>query len=144
MKSVFILIIGLFAIAAKPVDNTDVIVGTWQNSTGKGHIQIYKNSGKFFGKISWLQEPLDKKTGLPKVDEKNPDPARRNSPIMGLVMMHDFTYEEGEWRNGKIYLPSEGKEYNAYIRFKDANTLSVRGYVGISLFGKTDVWTRVE
>ncbi len=144
MKALFVLLVAFFALAAKPVDNTDVIVGTWQNSTGKGHIQIYKNNGKFFGKISWLQEPFDKNTGRPKVDEKNPDPAQRKNPIMGLVMLHDFSYEEGEWKNGKIYLPTEGKEYNAYIRFRDANTLAVRGYVGISLFGKTDVWTRVK
>lgn len=144
MKCLFLLFAAFFVMAAKPVDNSDVIIGTWQNSTGKGHIQIFKTNGKYHGRVAWLKEPFDKNTGRPILDEKNPDPAQRNNPIVGLVMMHDFTYEDGEWKNGLIYLPSEGKEYKANIQVKDANTLSVRGYIGIPLFGKTDVWTRVQ
>ena len=59
-------------------------------------------------------------------------------------MLKNFAYEDGEWSGGNIYNPSDGKEYKAYMKLKDKNTLSVRGYVGISLLGKTDTWTRVE
>jgi uncharacterized protein (DUF2147 family) len=59
-------------------------------------------------------------------------------------MLKDFTYDDGEWTDGHIYNPSDGKEYKAYMKLKDHKTLTVRGYVGISLFGKTDTWTRVR
>lgn len=124
--------------------NADAIVGVWQNGTGKGHIQIYKQGGKYFGKIIWLKEPLDKNSGKPKVDFRNPDPSQRSNPIIGLVMMRNFKYDDGEWAGGYIYNPQEGKEYKAYLKLKDVNTLLVRGYIGISLIGKTDTWVRVH
>ncbi|MER3470382.1 MAG: DUF2147 domain-containing protein [Chitinophagaceae bacterium] len=143
MKVLFILMSLLFATKDNPIGNSDAIVGVWQNGTGKGHIQIFKQDGKYHGKIIWLREPLDKQTGRPKVDTKNPIPSNRNNPILGLVMMRNFRYDEGEWNGGQIYVPSEGKEYKAYIKMVDENTLSVRGYIGIALIGKTDTWTRV-
>lgn len=124
--------------------HADSIIGIWQNGTGKGHIQIYKQGAKYFGKIIWLKEPMDKNTGRPKLDSKNPDPAQRNNPIIGLIMMRNFTYDNGEWTGGHIYNPQEGKEYKAYLKMQDQNTLLVRGYIGISLIGKTDTWVRVR
>lgn len=144
MKLIFALMAFLFMSFDNPAENADAIVGTWQNSTGKGHIQIFKHNNKYYGKIAWLRDPLDKTTGRPKVDQKNPDPAQRNNPIMGLMMMRNFRYEDGEWKDGQIYVPSEGKEYKAYVRIKDINTLLVRGYIGLAIIGKTDIWTRVN
>ena len=63
---------------------------------------------------------------------------------MGLVMLKDFKYDDNEWTGGHIYNPSDGKEYKAYMKLRDKNTLNVRGYVGISLLGKTDTWSRVK
>ena len=82
--------------------------------------------------------------GRPKVDRKNPNPSLRTKPIMGLVMLKDFKYDDNEWTGGHIYNPSDGKEYKAYMKLRDKNTLNVRGYVGISLLGKTDTWSRVK
>jgi uncharacterized protein (DUF2147 family) len=59
-------------------------------------------------------------------------------------MLKNFKYDEDEWSGGYIYNPSDGKEYKGYIKLKDQNTLAVRGYVGISLLGKTDTWIRVR
>ena len=59
-------------------------------------------------------------------------------------MLKDFKYNDDEWSDGRIYNPSDGKEYKAYMKLKDKNTLSVRGYIGISLLGKTDTWIRVR
>ena len=50
----------------------------------------------------------------------------------------------GEWKGGDIYDPESGKTYSSYMFLKDKNTLKVRGYVGISLFGRTEVWTRAN
>lgn len=143
MKAI-ILFITLFGTAGLPhTHNADAIIGVWKNGSGKGHIQIYKNNNKYYGKIVWLKEAMDA-SGKPKVDRKNTDPAKRSKPLIGLVMLKDFEYNDGEWNGGHIYNPSDGKEYKAFMRMEDFKTLSVRGYVGISLFGKTDTWTRVR
>jgi uncharacterized protein (DUF2147 family) len=123
--------------------NADAIVGVWANGSGKGHIQIYKSGGKYFGKIVWLREPKDK-DGKPRLDKHNPDPEKRSQPVMGMIMMRGFEYKDGEWTNGHLYNPSDGKQYKAYIKMKSATQIDVRGYVGISLIGKTDTWTRVR
>src|SRR5690348_10048663 len=133
MKLLILFFSFLFAPALTGNLNSDSIIGVWQNGTGKGHIQIYKQGSKFFGKIIWLKEPMDRATGRPKLDTKNPDPSQRNNPIIGLIMMRNFIYNDGEWTGGHIYNPSEGKEYKAYMKLQDQNTLLVRGYIGISL-----------
>jgi uncharacterized protein (DUF2147 family) len=118
-------------------------LGLWRNGTGKGHIQIFKNGGKYHGKIVWLMDAKDE-AGKPKVDKKNEDPNLRDRPLIGLIMLQNFVYQDGKWENGRIYNPSDGKEYKAYLKLQNPNTLQVRGYVGISLLGKTDTWTRVK
>ncbi len=142
MKTVFLLAIFFVATSFASL-NADAIVGVWKNGTGKGHIQIFKQDGKYYGKIVWLKDNKDTE-GKPKVDRKNTDPQKRSRPIIGMVMMRDFKYNDGEWTNGRIYNPSDGKEYKAYMKLNENNTLAVRGYMGISLLGKTDTWTRVK
>lgn len=143
MKAIILLLTLLSVTGFDTTSGADAIIGVWKNGSGKGHVQIYKNNGKYYGKIVWLREALDA-NGRPKVDRKNEDPDKRNTPLIGLVMLKDFEYDDGEWNGGHIYNPSDGKEYKAYIQLEDSKTLTVRGYVGISLFGKTDVWTRVR
>lgn len=64
---------------------------------------------------------------------------------MNMPLMYNFKYEGGNvWGDGKIYNPEDGKEYNCKMTLKDPNTLEVRGYVGISLFGKNQTWTRIK
>ena len=123
--------------------NPDDILGVWQAGKGKGHIQIFKENGKYYGKLIWITNPKDV-NGKPKLDKNNPNAALRNKPLLGLTMLKDFKYDDGEWSGGQVYNPSDGKEYKAYIKLKDLNTLDLRGYVGISLFGKTDTWVRVR
>jgi uncharacterized protein (DUF2147 family) len=143
MKAI-ILLLTLFSVTSfDTTSSADAIIGVWKNGSGKGHVQIYKNNGKYYGKIVWLRDALDA-SGKPKTDHKNADPDKRNKPLIGLVMLKDFEYDDGEWNGGHIYNPSDGKEYKANMEMEDYKTLNVRGYVGISLFGKTDVWTRVR
>ena len=53
------------------LSNPDDIVGIWRNSTNRAHIQIYRQNGKYYGKILWLKNLVDEK-GNPKLDKKNP------------------------------------------------------------------------
>ncbi|QJW90467.1 DUF2147 domain-containing protein [Spirosoma taeanense] len=128
-----------------PQDDPDAVVGTWLNGTKKGHVQIFKKGGTYFGKLIWLSEPNDPTTGKPKTDIKNADASKHSRPLLNLPLMYNFKYDGGNvWSDGKIYNPEDGKEYNCKMTLKDPNTLDVRGYVGISLLGKTQTWTRIK
>jgi uncharacterized protein (DUF2147 family) len=60
-------------------------------------------------------------------------------------MLKDFKFDgNDEWKGGDIYDPESGKTYRSYMYLKDSNTLKVRGYVGISLLGRTETWTRTN
>jgi uncharacterized protein (DUF2147 family) len=139
------LFIFLFAASASLISSAqakaDDIIGVWQ-TPGKepAKIEIYRSGEKYFGKIIWLKNPME--NNQPRVDGKNPDEGKRTRPIIGLVILHDFKFDDDEWDDGKIYDPESGNTYSCYISLKDKNTLKVRGYVGISLFGRTEIWKR--
>lgn len=125
-------------------NKADDIIGVWLTS-GKepAKIQIYRSGEKFYGKIIWLKNSVE--NGKQKVDANNPDEAKRNNPIVGLIILTGFKFDtDDEWTGGDIYDPESGKTYSSYMYLKDKNTLRVRGYVGISLFGRTEVWTRAN
>jgi uncharacterized protein (DUF2147 family) len=130
------------------VGEGEAIVGKWLNQEGTSHIQIFKATngsfaGKYFGKIVWLKEPL--KNGKPKVDDLNPDPKKQAVPLLGLQILKNFVYDaqDKEWEDGTIYDPKNGKTYSCNMTL-DGNNLNVRGYVGISMLGRTGVWTKVQ
>lgn len=129
----------------RPAANPDDILGTWLTGSKKGHVQIYKQGTKYYGKIVWLQEPIDPATNAPKLDKNNPDAGKKKQPLMGMVNLRDFTYGSNNvWENGKIYDPESGKEYSCKMTLQNPNKLDVRGFMGISLIGRTDTWTRVK
>jgi len=123
----------------------DSILGLWFTEGNKSKVDVYKKNGKFYGKIIWLKNPNDEE-GNPKKDKKNPDKKKQDRGINGLLILRDFVYDgDKEWDDGEIYNPEDGETYSCVINMSDdGKTLDVRGYVGISLFGKTTVWKRVE
>ena len=111
-------------------------------------LQMYKGAdGLFYGKISWLKEPIDKKTGKPKTDTENPDENLRNVPLVGLVIMKGFQKNPenpDQYLDGKIYDPSHGRMYCAKITYK-GTFLDLRGYIcHLSFLGRTEVWTLTD
>ncbi len=118
----------------------DPIEGIWMNEEKDAKIEIYKGrDGKFYGKIVWLKEPVE--NGAPKLDKKNPKEAQRKQQILGLLILKKFEKDGNTYDDGTIYDPQNGKTYDATITYK-GNTLALRGYVGISLFGRTTTWER--
>jgi uncharacterized protein (DUF2147 family) len=119
------------------------IVGTWLNREKAAKIEIYQQGEKFYGKIVWLKEPNE--NGKPKTDNKNPDKSRHNDPVIGLVMLKGFEFDgKSTWEDGTIYDARSGKTYSCYLTLQADKTLKVRGYMGISLFGQTNIWTRTN
>ncbi len=125
----------------------DDILGVWMNEDKDAHVKIFKEGDKFFGKIVWIKDPIDTETGNPKLDKHNPDPELKKRPSLGLELLTNFVFDEDEWEDGDIYDPKNGKTYSCYMEFTDKNDLNrlkIRGYVGISLLGRTTYWSRVE
>lgn len=134
--------IGIFASFAQ-TNNADAIIGFWKTGDGKAIVEIFKQADKYSGKIIWLAEPNDPETNKPKVDKKNEDEKLRTRPILGMVNLRDFKFIKNKlWEDGKIYDPKSGEDYSCTIKLINENTIEVRGYVGISLFGRTDTWKR--
>ncbi len=146
MKKVQIFFLSAFlSLQLAAQNNPDACLGTWLTGSKKGHVQIYKQGEKYFGKIVWLKEPNDPATGKPKSDINNPDAQKKNRPLLGLINLRDFKYDgENIWEDGKIYDPENGKEYSCKIKLINANQLDVRGFIGVSLIGRTDSWVRVK
>ena len=110
--------------------------------------QIYdkgKHLNDYPFKIVWLKEPNDPETGNPKVDKNNPDESMTSTPLRGYRILKDFEYtDKNNWSEGTIYDPENGSTYSSTIKMKDDNTLDIRGYIGVSALGRTDVWKRLQ
>ena len=140
----FVLILLLVIVnATKAQKANELPLGTWTNEEKEARFQIFKCGEKLCGKITWLKEPM--LNGKPKVDSKNPDEKQRGRPVLGMVFMKDFSYEgNNKWDNGIIYDPKSGKTYSCYMKILDPNKMEVKGYIGISLVGRSQIWTRVK
>ena len=102
---------------------------------------IHCVAGKFFGKIISYDV-------AGQLDEKNPDPAMRTRPIIGVDLLSDFIYDakSGRWIAGTIYDAKSGKTYKCKLWFEDdePGVLWARGYIGFSLLGRTVRFERVN
>ncbi|MBT1074704.1 DUF2147 domain-containing protein [Geobacter grbiciae] len=124
------------------------VLGLWKTEGGDPQLELFRCGEKICGKIVWLMVPnyIDSKdgpVGKTKVDRKNPDPALRNRPILGLQVMKGLTAKgDKRWENGTCYDPETGKSYKCKMRLASPDRLELRGYIGISLFGRNFVLTR--
>lgn len=146
MKKILLITVTIISslFTAFAQNNNEDIVGVWETGNGKARVKIDKVGDYYFGRIVWLKEPLNEE-GKPKVDKNNKDVNKRNTPILGLRLVGGFKWEgENRWEGGTIYDPETGNEYKCNITLVDKNTMNIRGYIGISMFGRTDTWKRVE
>ena len=121
---------------------SDPIEGTWvtqDDETGKqkSEVLIYKEDGKLYGKITKLLLPEDQ--GKKCINCKG---ANKDQPIEGMIIIKDLELEDDTWEEGTILDPKSGKVYDCYVDFEDTNTLKVRGFLGFSLLGRTQIWKR--
>jgi uncharacterized protein (DUF2147 family) len=116
--------------------------GRWLTEDRRGVVEMYPCGAELCGKVVWQAEPLDKR-GVPRTDVMNPDEKLRGRLVCELQIMGGFKRKSAaEWQDGWIYAPPSGKTYTAQLKLRDPATMDLRGYVGIPLFGETQVWTR--
>lgn len=147
LKTGLILLIALFTlpnISQAQEIGADALVGVWEPSNKRIKVKIDKIGNKYYGRIVWLREPKDEE-GNPKTDKNNPDKDMQDVPLLGYRMLKDFVYKgDGVWEEGTIYDPLSGSTYNCTIKMPDEGTLDIRGYIGVSTFGRTDTWKRLQ
>jgi len=148
---IMVLLVFLAAVmpAAAPAAGPDDILGNWYNQEKDARIEIIKCGVNYCGKIVWLKDPnypegsKDGVPGTPKVDHHNPDISRRKDPVLGLQIVNDMRYDGGDlWTGGTVYDPKNGKTYKGKMTLVAPAQLDLRGYIGISLIGRTTSWTR--
>jgi len=121
--------------------NAQSIVGEWEtydDETGKktSVVEIYKEEDTYFGKIVNLYEdPID--SVCEECKGKNKD-----KPVIGLVIIENLKNDEDEYNSGTILDPKNGKTYKCHLELIEKNKLKLRGYIGFSLFGRTQYWIR--
>jgi uncharacterized protein (DUF2147 family) len=154
MKQTLLLLFAAFVFSlvqpsARADDAGDAILGLWHTVDDKSIVKISKRHNQYFGQIVSLTLPNfpdDDKFGMagkPRTDRNNPDPTLRNRLLAGIEIATGFTYAgKNLWENGKIYDPESGNTYRSKITLRPDNHLELRGFIGISLIGRTVVWTR--
>jgi uncharacterized protein (DUF2147 family) len=121
------------------------ITGTWRTMNDEGkevsEVQIYEQGGKLFGKITSLKVPNDDKGQPHKCTAcKGAD---KDKPILGLVIIKNMALDGDEYTGGTIMDPDQGKDYGCKLEaIEGGKKLKVRGFLGISLLGRTQVWVK--
>ncbi|MBS1643814.1 MAG: DUF2147 domain-containing protein [Bacteroidetes bacterium] len=145
MRWGLILMASLLSMCYSPLfAQKDKLEGLWYNEEKSAKIDIYKAvDGYYWGKIVWLKEP--NRDGKPKLDIKNSKEKLRTRPIMNMPILSRFTKDgDNTYDGGEIYDPKNGKTYSCTITYRNDNELGIRGYIGISLIGRTTTWTRAK
>lgn len=118
------------------------IFGKWKtiddlNGKEKGIVEIYEYKGKVYGKIIEIFEADKKHLKCDKCHGED-----KNKPLLGLNIIKGLTKNDGVYDGGKIVDPKNGKSYHCKITLEGKDKLNVRGYVGITLFGRSQTWIR--
>ena len=144
-KFLMMLFCGLMAIGSVSAQQkADDIIGTYKTKHNgvNSKVEVKKVGDGYRAQVIWVDN-LKKEDGSIRMDDKNPDKAKRNTPANQIVLIEKVTFdaEKGEWRNGQIYDPTRGKSFKVRLSFKDATTLKVRGSWGP--ISETMYWTKL-
>lgn len=127
--------------------SADSILGQWYTKDKEALVEIFKEGETYAGKIIWLSDEVaTEDDGTPVLDKNNPDPEKAKKPVIGITMAHGISYVGGnDWEDGHIYDPDNGKTYKCVMELKKSGAqLKVRGFIGVSLLGRNEYWTRKE
>ena len=122
-------------------------VGFWKtidDETGKEKsiVHIWSENGTLTGKIEKLfREPGEEPD--PVCDECKGE--NKDKPIKGMIILWDLTQDDDWWTGGHILDPGNGKVYQCKLQTESgSDELTVRGYIGFSLLGRSQTWIRVK
>lgn len=145
MKKLFVLVLGVLFFSYGNLFAQQSIFGEWKtidDETGeaKSVVEIYEQNGKAFGKVTKIFRE-DKQDAV--CSECDDDDSRKGQKILGMVILKNMEKDGDEWTDGKILDPNKGSEYKCTMWLEDGK-LHVRGYIGFSMIGRTQVWERAK
>ena len=115
----------------------DAIVGDWWTEGKEGRIRFVRSAdGTYSGILVGGNDP--------GTDVNNKDPALRKRPLLGSVLMWHLRPDDGEYVDGYVYNPRNGETYRMKAELTGKAALKIRGYLGISLLGQSQTWTRAN
>ena len=117
--------------------------GVWLTEGKDAALTITRCDSQLCGRIIWLESATDR-SGSPRLDQNNPDPAKQTQPICGLIVMTGLKPSGPNTWDGRVYNPQDGKTYSGNITVLSDTTLKLRAYIGLPIFGKSQTWTRVD
>ncbi len=141
MLTAISLLLSLFAQAA---DSLVTPLGRWKtvdDKTGKTKaiVRIYEEKGLLFGQVEKLLDPAAEQRCSRCRDE------RKDQPVAGMVILRGLRKNGAEYSGGDILDPKNGSVYRCRARMlEQGQKLSVRGYIGLSLLGRSQIWIREE
>ena len=131
------------ALALRAADSASTPAGRWRTfddktpGKPKSIILLYEEKGLLFGRVETLVDP-----DAVKICDKCSD-ERKGRPVTGMVVVRRMKKDGDEYTGGDILDPKNGSVYRCKMRLMDqGRKLSVRGYLGFSLFGRTQTWIR--
>ena len=114
--------------------------GVWLTQAGDARVRVSKCGGGICGVIVGLRDPIDPATGKPQVDDKNPNPALRKRPMIGLPLFSGMQPSGPNRWSGQIYNADDGSSYVSHVSLAGPDTLKVEGCMGALCGGEN--WTR--
>ncbi|MEO8236352.1 MAG: DUF2147 domain-containing protein [Flavobacterium sp.] len=133
VASAFVMSFGYMPVQTKNAQ-ADQIIGTYWSPKKDAKINIYKKGSNYYGKSVWVAKP--------RKDTKNPDKSLQSRDVLGIELLTKFSFENEVYTSGTIYDPESGTTYKCKMTIEGKH-LRVRGYIGISLFGRTELFERI-
>jgi len=133
----FVAVAGMFGTQAQ-------VTGKWktiddETKEAKSIVEVYEKDGKIYGKVVEILNPAKKDSKCQNCKGEDKD-----KPILGLTIIKGLKKDGNEYTDGDILDPQKGKLYSCTIKLDGNDKLSVRGYMGISLIGRSQTWYRVK
>jgi uncharacterized protein (DUF2147 family) len=125
-----------------PASSEPEPTGVWLTQGHDAHIQVSRCGAGICGRIVWLRDPIDPKTNQPQVDDKNPNPALQQRPIIGLSLLIGMRPSGPAKWSGQIYNADDGHTYTAHVTARNDGTLEVQGCVAGGVICGGETWTR--
>jgi uncharacterized protein (DUF2147 family) len=147
----FVFTIATVVVGSLPMtstaDGATAIIGAWLVEERTGKIEIFRCKETFCGKLVWIKPSAEQPNPEEIRDIHNPNPNKRSRKVLGSTILWGLTYDNDDhrWEDGQIYDNRTGKTYSCQVTLASGGQkLLLRGFVGISLLGKTTTWTRLK
>ena len=115
--------------------------GLWLTQKGDARVQVSRCGSALCGKVVWLKDAIDPQTGKPQTDDKNPNPALKSRPMIGVQLFIGMNSNGPNSWAGRIYNADDGGVYESKVRLLGPSQLSVEGCLGAICGGET--WTKL-